>query len=762
MKKVLILLSAVFLYGSLCGGTADLRGVVLKNIKIPIYNKNVLQVMAFADHAERKDRMMVSRSTFLDILLKDVNVDFIKDGWKEKLYSLDAPLQDVINFWQRRCMTSDAVFYTDKCNIDQAGGKANGSDPVFMRAPMLDINGLGFRCDFNSEVMEILADVHITARTANSDPRGIIAGKISRPVNYNVIRAKADSMRIDSEHDEIMLIGNVEVIDGQDKLTCDRLTLFLSGKNKSNTVPVKNNGNNNDAGATLKGVDRVLADGDVLLVRKPADTGMEIQEGRCEHLEYDVAAGTIVMTGEESNPVLSQGKNTSITGTRIELLRFSQNAFVRGSCRLESISTEGNETVRKSVTSDNADFDDITNLNTFTGNVKVTDKDIVITCRRMRVFMKNAVPGTEKKKKEQTSAAELSPVSGSKELDKVLFDGDLRIVTTSEDKSKKVKTTELTSKRGELNYSGNKLVFFENVHVIDGETTLDCDRLDLFLADKKANGKNDVNNVNIIPLAGNANGKNKTLTKVTAAGKTFMQDARSDLATEFMTLYFRDLPPGVKPSPGMFQSGGVQLIKITCDGSVVAHSKSNENKKQNSKTLFPGDAAKNKGNTLKCKHAISDMLSNRSEFHGKVSVHDGENLLTCRDMYVFTGQPPKSVQQAAQKAADDPDADPFALDMGENAAPSRIALNDGIDLQRIVCKNDVLLTNKDADGKIRQAGGDTGVYTVETRNIIITSNPPARPYMRSEGRIQYSDIIRGNLATEELSGIGNVRVLPDK
>ena len=189
----------------------------------------------------------------------------------------------------------------------------------------------------------------------------------------------------------------------------------------------------------------------------------------------------------------------------------------------------------------------------------------------------------------------------------------------------------------------------------------------------------------------NANGKNKTLTKVTAAGKTFMQDAASDLSTDFMTLYFRDLPPGVKPAPGMFQSGGVQLIKITCDGAVVAHSKSEKNRKQNSKTLFP-DNGKSKGNTLKCRHAISDMLSNRSEFHEKVSVYDGENLLTCRDMYVFTGQPPKSVQQPEQKAADDPDADPFALDMGENAAPSRIALNDGIDLQRIVCKNDVLLT----------------------------------------------------------------------
>ena len=493
--------------------------------------------------------------------------------------------------------------------------------------------------------MEILSDVYITARTSGSDPREIITGKIPQPVQYNVIKAKSDSMRIDSEHNEIMLIGNVEVIDGLDKLTCDRLTLFLSDKEKSNTVKTADSKN---ADATLKGVDRVLADGEVVLIRKPADSSGEIQEGRCEHLEYDVAAGTIVMTGEESDPVLSQGKNTSITGPRIELLRFSQKAFVRGGCRLENISVENNETIKKSVTADSADFDDVSNLNTFTGNVKVVDKDIVITCRRMRVFMKNSAPGAAKKKNDQVSAAELSPVSGSKELDKVLCDGDLRIVTTSEDKDKKIKTTELTSKRGELNYSGNKLIFFEKVHVIDGETTLDCDRLDLFLADRNGNGKNSVNNANIIPLAGNANGKNKTLTKVTAAGKTFMQDAASDLSTDFMTLYFRDLPPGVKPAPGMFQSGGVQLIKITCDGAVVAHSKSEKNRKQNSKTLFP-DNGKSKGNTLKCRHAISDMLSNRSEFHEKVSVYDGENLLTCRDMYVFTGQPPNQYNSRSRK-----------------------------------------------------------------------------------------------------------------
>ena len=130
-------------------------------------------------------------------------------------------------------------------------------------------------------------------------------------------------------------------------------------------------------------------------------------------------------------------------------------------------------------------------------------------------------------------------------------------------------------------------------------------------------------------------------------------------------------------------------------------------------------------------------------------------------MFVFTGAPPAAAD-AAKPAAENPDADPFELDMSENAAPSRIALSDGIDLEQIICKKNVVLVNKDAKGKSTYAGGDTAVYTVESSDIVITADAPRRPYLRRDGRIQYSDVIKGNLKTEILEGKGNIQVVTDK
>ena len=144
-------------------------------------------------------------------------------------------------------------------------------------------------------------------------------------------------------------------------------------------------------------------------------------------------------------------------------------------------------------------------------------------------------------------------------------------------------------------------------------------------------------------------------------------------------------------------------------------------------------------------------------------IQEENNSISCNDMYVFTGKAPAVPQPVAKaKPEDDPDADPFALDMSENSAPSRIALSDGIDLERIVCKNDVILTNRDNRNQLTYAGGDTAVYTVKSGDIVISAEPPSRPYLRRDGRIQFSDIIRGNLQTEELYGNGNVQVVPDK
>jgi hypothetical protein len=83
-------------------------------------------------------------------------------------------------------------------------------------------------------------------------------------------------------------------------------------------------------------------------------------------------------------------------------------------------------------------------------------------------------------------------------------------------------------------------------------------------------------------------------------------------------------------------------------------------------------------------------------------------------------------------------------------------------LKRIVCKREVVLLRKDNKGNLQRAGGDQAVYTVDTKEVVLTAERPRRPWMRSNGRKQFSDIIRSDIGTEDLRAIGNIEVMPDK
>jgi hypothetical protein len=65
-------------------------------------------------------------------------------------------------------------------------------------------------------------------------------------------------------------------------------------------------------------------------------------------------------------------------------------------------------------------------------------------------------------------------------------------------------------------------------------------------------------------------------------------------------------------------------------------------------------------------------------------------------------------------------------------------------------------------GKTQRAGGDQLVYTAATQESVLTAEPPNRPWLRSDGRLQCCDIIRGNMETGDLRGIGSVQVVPDQ
>ena len=753
MKKywfflILLMLGLGIDISAASSGVEDMQGLALKHIKIPFYNDQHLQLLVFSDTGERNGRLMQSGKTLLDVLAQNIDVDKIPDGWQTRLYPLDSSLDKVLDFWKNRYRISDAVVATDLCAIDQANSEASGTNPVSLRAPVSDLDGVGFRADFKNQVIEITSDVKIVLRSSEADPRAILSGSAKVPKDYRVITAVSDSLRLDRKNNEFMLIGNVKVVDGRNTLNCNRLTVYLSDANddekqERNIVP-------GDEKASLRGVRRVLADGDVLLVQRPEDPAKiasELQTSRSDHLEYDVKRGIIVLTGDEKNPELSRGTDTKLSGKRIELLRHEDKMFVMRECQVRSIVRDARGMIAyiRSIVSERANFDGKSNVANFHGNVVASDQKNTLSCDSLRAHLV------------------MDKASSSHKLNLLFCRGNVKIATDSDkvangSDKKRVALSTVSSRMAELNYLKNKLVFYRDVKVRGTTASLDCDRLDFFLADsKKDKRKSSV--VSGAPLAAGKDGLDKTITKMIAAGKVEMISGKDKLNTDILTLLFRELPEGVKPSAGMVQSGGVQLIKIFCDGSVKAISASDKKGKTSVRTL-------------QADNAMSDLLADYSEFHGKVSFSDGQTKIDCRDMYIFTAAAPvdvgsdgkkstSAVEVAVKSEEEELDADPFEMDMGENSVPTRIAVSEGQDLKRIVCKKEVEISRTGKDNKLQRAGGDQAVYTVTTREVVLSAERPKRPWLSSEGRKQYCDLIRCDMATEDLRGIGNVVVMPE-
>ncbi|MBR2345670.1 MAG: hypothetical protein IKA71_07815 [Lentisphaeria bacterium] len=705
-------------------GIEDMRGLELKNVKIPFYKDKKLQLVAFSQYGKRQDQIMIGHRTWLDVLLENADVDKIVDGWQEKVYPLNASLPEVLDFWRKRYLTSQSALYTDRCSIDQSRNEAFGDDPVFMRMPMLDLNGIGFHADFASNVIEVTSEVKIVARKSDADPRKLLTGS-PKPSVYQLVHAESDSLRMDMANNELMLIGNVKVVDGKSTLTCDRLTVFMNNDESSSKEPM------------LKGVSRVLADGDVVLTQMPERSGDAVQVAKSDHLDYTLKIGIITLTGDDRDPEVMQGQANRLSGKRIELLRNEDRLFVFGDCKVTFASGEGQKRTDRIITSRRGEFDNRSRLSTFHEDVVVVDGDTILNSGILRIYL-----APDKKNNPERD------LKGGN-VEKIIADKDVKITSYSEKADpgvpggKRRTASTICSQQAILDYTVDKMIFYSDVKVRDEGNALDCDRLDIFLTDKKSA----VKGVSSSGVPGeNLGSRNKTVTKTIASGHVIMINKLDELHTDLMTLFFRELPADVKPTPGMFQSGGTQLIKIICDGSV--HAFSNE---------------KDVRRMLKAEHAMSDLLKDYSEFHEKVEVHDGNNEIYCRDMYVFTkrSDPESEKNKTAVPKPVSIDDDPFALDGGAASIPARISLSKGIDLTRLVCKREVEFVQKNSDGKTQRAGGDQAVYTVADKETILTAEPPARPWMRADGRLQHCDIIRGNMESGDMQGIGNVQVIPD-
>jgi lipopolysaccharide export system protein LptA len=369
----------------------------------------------------------------------------------------------------------------------------------------------------------------------------------------------------------------------------------------------------------------------------------------------------------------------------------------------------------------------------FYDNVIIDDKEARLFCDEMHTnFTKNKKGETELQKAEcfrNVRTVSKTPATASGAL------------------------ANITSDYARLNYLNDEINFEQNVVITNGDSKVNCNMFNIYLADKKkqdskAAKKEDLSAATRLGAAG------KTLNRAEAIGDVIMRDPQAELSSDKVVMHFTEATG--KDKDDALQSGGVRLTMAECFGNVKAISHAKGKSAASAKNPFAST-----GRILKAQRAKLDFNTDISEFHENVSVESGASKVTCEDMFVYSRRravEPATTTVSSQKTVafeDDPDFDPYATLPAVSVVPSRVVSDDGgMELKRIVCSNNVILTHVNtADKQQQKAAGDTAEYIVSEQKVVVSSKPPRRSWLQGHGVRQECERIIYHLADERFESI---------
>ena len=231
-----------------------------------------------------------------------------------------------------------------------------------------------------------------------------------------------------------------------------------------------------------------------------------------------------------------------------------------------------------------------------------------------------------------------------------------------------------------------------------------------------------------------------------------LTDPRATLNTGLLILNFRELRPGEKPVQSMLQSGNVRLNSIICDNGIKVVSNSTPDAKASAG--FFGKSGSQGIKNLTAMRSETDLEKNISSFSGNVRISDDISSLACNTMHLYSAERQAVPAKAPAQKIEDIDADPFALLKTENYAPSQILIGENLELKKVECLDDVVLSRKVAAKQIR-AGGTKADYDVKSGKIIISGQSLKRAWIQADDRKQTSDQLIYHLAEERFESSGN-------
>ena len=368
----------------------ELRGLQMSNSKIPILNQGRLQMVIFSHLAERRGESLIGFDTVLAVIRKDADSDAIRDDWKLTLYPLDATLPQILDFWKRRIVYCEAIMSTPEAEIDSVGRRASGNRDVHFRSPLMDLDGIGFEAEFDRRTILINSQVRIVLRQKSSDPEELLKDPKKTPGKYEPVIAVADSMQFDAKQNEATLLGNVKVIEEQGILTCDRLTVFWGSDSKEKEKQ-SSGGTPAEMSVHGSGIDRVLADGNVVIVKRSNPKERIV----ADHMIYEAAKRTITFSGDDRQPRIESAKGETINGGEIFFELDTNRGNITGGCRIEDVPQKNDkgEPVARKLTSDSCFFDGGNNFADFVGHVRIRDGEQSVSCERARFALTDGKNG---------------------------------------------------------------------------------------------------------------------------------------------------------------------------------------------------------------------------------------------------------------------------------------------------------------------------------------------------------------------------------
>ncbi len=586
----------------------DLQGVKMQQIRLPFYKDNRLQLLLFGDQAVKNGRIIQLTKPVVDMIRKDAGVDDVVFDKAAVQYALGAPFHEVLLFWLKKSYCEGCVF-TENADVSQDSKEIFSADRIFLRTPMLDLDGNGFRANYQRRDMTVHGPVDFILRLNSSDPRNFIdlkSKKLKTIEKYEYAVGRGDSLFLDFDKGLIVLEGNVKITEQKNVITCDKLTIVLDKEKKDGKTAEKKSGTGpmGDAFSGGQGIKELICEGNAQVEQ----TGeADCRKACADTIIYDLAGKTVKMRGLRSLPKINKGEDF-VSAQEIDINHEKETMSLRRDCAMQFSDPDSRNTPPSLINSDQVNLDLKNNTGVFDGNVAVNDSRLDLDCDRMQIELADK-PGTaEKAVKKESDRAKLTGInamSGSgKQLktitclqnvkltrkdengvaqasqnalaDKAVFDYNTNIVT-------------LSGEKPSLHYNGNSISGGElQIYLRDERIVATSgSRVSIIgnLNEKNAPGAKAVPDTVITSQSSDLNYKND---KLSFLGNVQMRDPRLNLDCDYADILLQPRhgvkqPEGKEKSktlPAMHNltgtdgggsSGSKALKQIICTGNVLVY-----------------------------------------------------------------------------------------------------------------------------------------------------------------------------------------------